>query len=194
MFSFGVLALLAGCATGPMSAPGTFLPPEHNLKLAQAKPCCSSLANIPYTKLTHDHEQSATLSPESQVFEFSSGRSFFSAFELPVNSRVIVLKTYPVNMLLNRTGHVLLPAVQFLDVRHQVVETVAPTYSTRSPRVIGDSWAEAGVPVPVSARYFIILDSKSPGGLAWRDADQRSGSLFVRSGPTGEATVLVRGF
>lgn len=176
-----------------MSAIGTFLPPEHNQKLAQTKPCCASYRDIQYAKLSLGQEATAVLTPESPVFEFPSGRSFFAAFELPANSRAIIVKTYPVNMLYNRTGHVLIPAVHFLDAGHQVVATFKPPYVARNPRVIGNSWGEAEVLIPGSARYVVLLDSKSLDGLAWRDTDQRSGFLPVRSGPTGELIVLAKG-
>lgn len=185
-------ACLAGCATGPLNIPGTFLPPQHYVKLTVTDPCCVSYGDMQYVKLNIDEEMKATLSPESPVFEFSDGKSFFSAYELPSNAGSIHLKTYPVNMLLNRFGHVLIPAVQFLDERHQLIKQIKSTYISRSPRVVGDSWGEAEVIVPLAARYLILLDSKSPTGLAWRDRDQRSGYLAVRSGPTGEVSVLVR--
>ena len=189
----GVLVFLAGCSSGPLSTTGTFLPPEHNQKLAQAKSCCSSYREVQYAKLALGQETAAILSPESPVFDFSDGRSFFAAFELPDKSQLVAVKTYPVNMVYNPAGHVLVPAVQFLDAKHQIVETVKPSYLARNPRVIGNSWGEAEVPIPPAARYVILLDGKLSPGLSWRDSDQRSGFLFVRSGPTGELSVLVRG-
>jgi maltose operon periplasmic protein len=193
LFLFGVLVFIQGCATGPMNATGTFLPPEHNQKLAQTKLCCASYRDMKYAKLTLGQETTAALTLESPVFEFPNGRSFFAAFELPANSRAIILKTYPVNMLYNRTGHVLIPAVHFLDAGHQVVATLKPPYVARNPLMIGNSWGEAEVLIPGAARYIVLLDSKSPDGLAWRDMDQRSGFLPVRSGPTGEMIVLAKG-
>ncbi len=43
--------------------------------------------------------------------------------------------------------------------------------------------------MPKSAKYLVVIDGKSSDGLAWRDSDQSSG-LFVRSGPTGEVSLL----
>ena len=190
---FGVLVFLSGCAGGPLSSVGAFLPTEHDRKLAQAKACCSSHRELPFSKLALGQEASIVLSPDPPVFEFFGGRSFFTAFELPANSQAMVVKTYPVNMLLNSKGHVLVPAVQFLDRGHELIGTVTPQYIARRPRVIGNSWGEAEVLIPASARHFILLDGKSSSELAFRDTDKRSGLLFLRSGPTGEVSVLVRG-
>ncbi len=191
-YFFGVLVILTGCATGRLSSPGTFLPPEHNLILAQAKPCCSSYFEFPYLKLGIEQETSVIVSPESPVFDFPGGRSFFAAFELPTGSQAMVLKTYAVNMLYNPSGHVLVPSVQFLDLNHRIIETSRPKYIERGPRIIGDSWGEANILIPLSARYVILMDGKSSLGLSWRDRDQRTGFLFTRSGPTGELSILVR--
>jgi hypothetical protein len=171
-------------------APGTFLPPEHDKLLTQAKPCCSSYREIKYQRLNLGEEIATALTPESPVFEFPHARSFFAAFELPSDSLAILVKTYPVNMLYNRTGHVLVPAVLFLDAGHNPIGILKPRYLPRKPKVIGDSWAEGEAAVPRSARYFILLDGKSSGGFSWGDSDQFSGFLFVRSGPTGEISVL----
>lgn len=187
-----VLVLFSGCSSGSLNATGKFLPPVHNEQLAKAKPCCISYSEIRYSKTNLGEEIKIEISPESQIFEFPDGKSYFAAYELPNSFKAINVKTYPVNMVLNRYGHVLIPAIQFLDERHQLIENIKPQYLAKNPRVIGNSWGEAEVLVPSSARYFIVLDSKSSQGLSWRDPDQRSGYLYVRSGPTGELDILVR--
>ena len=182
---------LSGCATGSLSATGTFLPPVHTEKLLSAYPCCTTLREVRYSQLEHNVEVKAFLTPESQVFVFENGRSFIAAFELPSKeSRTLTLKTVPVNMLWNRTGHVLIPAATFLDSEFRVVTVFKPTYEARYPKILGDPWAEATIAIPQSSKYFIISDAKSSEGIAWRDTDLVSGFLFVRSGPTGEFAVL----
>lgn len=188
----GVLTL-AGCASGPLSQPGTFLPAEQYQHLEKAKICCSSYREIRYTKLERGSEAAAAITAESPVFEFDGQRSFFAGFELPASSRSLLVKTYPVNMLWNRTGHVLIPAVQFLDGEYKPIETVRPNYVARNPPVIGRSWGEAEVQIPSAARYVLLFEAIGMPGLSFRDSDQRSGYLSVRSGPTGELSVRVPG-
>lgn len=183
--------LLAGCATGPLDATGTFLPPIHNERLAQAKICCSTYREMPFAGLALGQETSGTLTAESPVYAFGEGRSFFAAFELPASAKRLEVKTYPVNMLSNPVGHVLVPAVQFLSTDYQLVETAKPLFVERRPPFIGRSWAEAQIPVPASARYFVLLDGKSTPMLRWPDPPKPF--LYVRSGPTGEFTVRVYG-
>jgi hypothetical protein len=94
-------------------------------------------------------------------------------------------------MLYNPVGHVLVPAVQFLNADYQLIETAKPPFVERNPRVIGRSWAEAQIAVPASARYFVLLDGKSTPMLRWPDPPKPF--LHVRSGPTGDFTVQAQG-
>lgn len=188
-----VVLIFAGCAAGPLSEPGTFLPTEQYRKLEEAKLCCSSYREIRYARLERGAEAVTAVTTESPVFQFDGQRSFFAAFELPTSARMFIVKTYPVNMLWNRTGHVLIPAIQFLDSAYKPIETVRPNYVARNPQLIGRSWGEAELQVPSAARYVLLFEAIGMPGLAWRDRDQPSGSLAVRSGPTGEISVRVPG-
>jgi hypothetical protein len=188
-----VVLTMASCSTGPLNDPGTFLPPRHYQALEIAKLCCAGYRDIQYVKLQRGIETKTVISPDSPVFEFDGRRSFFAAFELPTGSnRIFLVTTVPVNMLWNPAGHVIVPAVQFLDDAHKPIELLEPRYepNSRFPR---GSWAEAQVRVPNAARYAILLEDRNARGVAFRDRDQPSGSLFVRSGPTGQVSVLLLG-
>lgn len=190
---FSAAFLLSACATGPLDQTGTFLPPEHERQLANAQLCCTSYGQIQFGKLKMDEEKSFALLPSSPVFQFPHGRSFLVGYELPAGAKTLLLKTLPVNMLYNRTGHVLVPAVVFLDEKKELSEIVRPSFVSRRPSFIGDSWAEGSVAVPSNAKFAIVVDAKAQQGLAWRDSDQRSGYLQVRSGPTGMGSVVISG-
>lgn len=186
-------AAIASCATGPLSNTGTFLPPMHYQSLESAKTCCESYKAIRYVHLQRGTEIKTTVSPEAPVFEFEGKRSFFAAFDLQSGeNRILSVTTTPVNMLLNRYGHVMVPSVQFLDDEFKIVATIDPRYETDS-RFPRGSWAEAQIRIPNPARYVVLFDRRNTSGLSWRDRDQASGSLFVRSGPTGEISVLLLG-
>lgn len=160
------------------------------MRQLQAAPlCCASFRELPTEKLKLGEERAFALTPSSPVHEFPHGRSFFAAYELPPGTRTLLVKTMPVNMLFNPVGHVLVPAVIFLDGNRAFGASAVPRFVSRSPRIIGDSWAEASVAVPANARFAIVVDSKSGDDLAWRDSDQRSGYLHVRAGPTGTGSV-----
>lgn len=180
---------LSACASGPLDQTGTFLPPEHARQLEAARLCCASYREVPSERLNLGEERAFTLTPGSPVYEFPHGRSFFAAYELPPGARTLLIKTVPVNMLFNPVGHVLVPGVIFLDQNREFSGSSRPVFIPRRPLVIGDSWAEAFVPVPANARIAIVVDAKSGGTLAWRDSDQRSGYLYVRTGPTGTGSV-----
>lgn len=185
--------LMAACTTGPLDQTGTFLPPEHEKQLAAQKVCCASYREFHFQKLNKDAETAFTLVPDSPVFQFPHGRSYFVAYELPVAAATLVVKTVPVNMLYNPVGHVLVPAVVFLDGNKNLIGITRPSYTPKNPRFIGDSWAEASLPIVQGARFAVLVDAKNRQSLAWRDSDQRSGYLVVRSGPTGLGSVVAFG-
>ena len=183
---------VAGCANEPLGTAGTFLPPQHYQAMQSAKLCCASYRDMKFARLEPGRETKAVIGPDSPVFEFDGRRSFFAAYELPAGAnRVLTVTTVPMNMLLNRYGHVMVPAIQFLDAGHKPIETVQPRYQTDSKPFRG-SWAEGQVPVPPAARYAVVIEGKG-GGLGWRDRDQPGGVLFVRSGPTGEIALALSG-
>lgn len=190
---FAVLPLvLTGCAIGPLSETGTFLPPLHRQALDHANICCGSYRDIQYETLQRGVEVSAVITPSSPTFEFGGKKSFFAAYELPAGeNRFLVVTTVPVNMVWNPAGHVMVPSVQFIDSAYKSIDILQPRYETDSGW--RGSWAEALVKVPNDAKYAILVDTEYVTGLSWRSSDRASGSLFVRSGPTGKISVKILG-
>lgn len=182
--------IMSACATSPLDQTGTFLPPVHEKQLVEGKICCASYAEFHFQKLEKNAESAFTLAPGSPIFQFPRGKSYFAAYELPAGAETLTVKTTPVNMLYNPVGHVLIPAVVFLDANKNLIEATRPTYTPRRPRIMGGSWAEASLPIISGARFAVIVDARSPQTLSWRDTDQRSGYLVVRSGPTGRGSVF----
>jgi hypothetical protein len=192
MICFAAGLLMAACATGPFDAIGVFLPPLHRQALDRAAVCCASFRDIKYEKLSRSVESGVDISSSSPVFEFDGQRSFFAAYELPAgDARFLVVTTVPVNMVWNPAGHVMIPSIQFVDGDYKAIEITHPRYQTSSGW--RGAWAEALVRVPSNAKYAILIDTKSAGGLSWRDGDKFSGEAFVRNGPTGKVGIKVLG-
>lgn len=190
LLSILVAIAVAGCASGPLDAPGTFLPPQHYQALASAVLCCKSYSDIQYAPLTRGSTSDVLILPTSPVFEFDGRRSFFAAFELAGGvNRILTVTTKPVNLMWNPDGHVMVPSVQFLDQGHQKIELARPQYVPKR----GESGAQAFLKVPDGARYVILLGGMDTSGISWPDSDQRSGQLFIRSGPTGKIGILLLG-
>lgn len=59
------------------------VPAETLERLAQAKPCCDSLAQLPYRALDREGEFSLDIDHQSPAFQFDAGKSYFAAFRLP---------------------------------------------------------------------------------------------------------------
>jgi hypothetical protein len=183
-----LVPLVAGCATGPFTETGTFLPPKHQRALQAAPLCCKSYRDIRFTALQPNVQTKHALTPHAPVFEFEGRRSFFAAFELAAPEGQLRVTTKPVNMLWNLTGHVLVPKVDFLNRDHEVIATAQPSYETKLEFQRG-AWAEARIAIPEAARYAIVRANWTADGLEWRDPEQPAGFFFVRSGPTGEVGV-----
>ncbi|WP_139351770.1 hypothetical protein [Polaromonas sp. A23] len=183
-------AAISGCASGPLDVPGTFLPPQHYQALASAPLCCKSYGDIHYAPLQRGRTSDALVLPTSPVFEFDGRRSFFAAFELAGGvNRILTVTTEPVNLTWNPVGHVMVPSVLFLDPDHKKIELVQPQYAVQAK----EPGARALLTVPNGARYAVLLSGTGTSGISWPDSDQRSGQLFIRSGPTGKIGVLLLG-
>ncbi|WPC06854.1 MalM family protein [Pseudomonas benzenivorans] len=83
--------------------------------LAAAPLCCNSLGELPYTPIGPDFSASVQIDRHAPAFAFASGKSFFRAFALPLNSRSFEIRLY------SQAGDtVLAPNVMLLDSQFRV--------------------------------------------------------------------------
>jgi len=67
------------------------VPPDELKALAQAKPCCASLAELPFRPIEREGLIKLEIGSDSPAFVFDSGKSFFAAFRLPDWPRPLAL-------------------------------------------------------------------------------------------------------
>ena len=111
--------LLTGCAGEPLRridvltqtpAPLQTSEQDGQRALAAAKPCCSSLQQLPYMPIPANFSGDVVIDPSAPAFEFQSGKSFLRAFALPSNSRSFEIRLY------SQAGKtVLAPSAMLLD-------------------------------------------------------------------------------
>jgi len=126
----GAVLLATSCLS--LASCAAFFPPtleETIASVALAPSCCAAIKDFSYEPLEFPGTTSVDINAESQAFDFSSGRSFFKAFELPKWTApfTITIKSYPGHHLPEHRhfaqpeGYsVLLPIVMLLDGEHVV--------------------------------------------------------------------------
>ena len=158
--------------------------------LEKANVCCATYRDITYAQLQRGTEQRAMLGPGSPIFQFEYQRSYFAAFELLQGaSQKLVVKTFPTGSRLQRSEHVLIPTVEFLDANFKSIGVLRPTYQARAG-LLG-AWGEASIVIPSDAKFVLLYEALRMPGLAWRDSDQPSGTWSLPAGATGEVSVTV---
>lgn len=180
-----LIVALTGC-TG-------FLPPKHDAALAGASTCCHDFSTLPYRDLAGGQRIRELIGPDTPVFEFPQGKSFFLAVHfMKGDGSKLIVRTYPQNMLYNPDGHVFVPRITFLSSHFEVISSISPEFTVQSPTFgIGESAWRVDLPVPSQAIYAVIHtgDVERRKTMRMRDHDQIGGYLYTRTGPAGEVEI-----
>jgi maltose operon protein len=126
------------------------------------------------------------INASSPSFAFSTGKSFFKAFELPKQNKPtrIKLRTYLVGDRIDR-AFVFYPSILMLDDNFRVVADIEPPLSTRrasfEETAAENNWGlpfrlEGEFPVKPQYRYLIVRTTA-------RQLEQSSPYLHVARGP-----------
>lgn len=91
---------------------------EQRNQLIAAPVCCQSYAAMPYAKLALPDSRSVKFDATSLAYAFESGKSFFSAFELPAWTG-----PYEVKIQTAGVAGVLAPRIKILDTEFKPVRT-----------------------------------------------------------------------
>lgn len=142
---FFLVSALIGCAT-PM--------PSQRATLQNQRACCATFADLDYKPLIIESELTFPLGPNSQVFDFTTGKSYFAAFSLPTGqSRGIRVSSFFNGMVI---GQYLQPIFLFLDDQKQPVAAVTPNLRFSDTRLTSDAQMIGGVRVPDTAAFLVI--------------------------------------
>ena len=140
--------------------------------LTGKKPCCASLAELPYQALRMGESASVKIDRDSQVFDFPQGRSRFAAWQLPSRSATpyaIALRSNvtPGNMPGVGQLYIFSPAIMLLDENFKVLAQqehglfVAAPASVLPPRSASLQARIESSQIPASARYLIAYTTRS---------------------------------
>ncbi|MGY5580331.1 MalM family protein [Vibrio cincinnatiensis] len=92
---------------------------DNNL-LTQAIVCCDTLEDAPWVVLELNENLKFDLENDSPVWEFNTGKSYFSALKFSERSGKVSLKIR--SLMLD--GRVIQPSIDLLDKNYQIVETI----------------------------------------------------------------------
>ncbi|MDD5329649.1 MAG: MalM family protein [Sulfuricella sp.] len=146
--------LIQGCASAPT-----------NESVRSLSVCCKSFSEIPYVQLGLEEKQSVRISEDSPVFEFSEGKSRFTAFEFKPSERVKAVDIdIAVSSIYLPSATIFLPSFVFLNSDKQPTRTV----SEIQVQQLHDFWAGeyffTRVEVMPGERYLVVYtDAKSLG-------------------------------
>lgn len=88
-------------------------------QLAQASICCQDFTHLTYTPLPGVYKQLVSIGASSPVFNFTEGRSFFAAYQLPQNSGDLRIT---LSAQIDKT--VFVPRVVMLDAQFRVTRII----------------------------------------------------------------------
>jgi len=111
-----VAVLIFSCATNKPMGPAT-------RELEKAAVCCAGYENFDFQPLKFESTQDITIDTSSPVFSFDSGKSYFKAFRLPVQSRsyfIVVSSHFVDKDNLSRSPYVFSPVIMLLDAEYRV--------------------------------------------------------------------------
>jgi maltose operon periplasmic protein len=142
---FILVASLMGCAT-PM--------PSQLATLQNQKTCCASLADFVYKPLALENELTFSIESRSPVFDFPTGKSYFSAFALPTgNSRGVRVSSFFNGIWITQYFQ---PIFLFLDDKKQPLIAATPNLRFSPTRLTADAQMIGGVRVPDAAAFLVI--------------------------------------
>lgn len=155
----GFAILLAGCAASYQSVKASY---------DQARPCCATLSDLKYQKLSDQGPTLVEIDETSQVFQFDTGKSYVAAFVLPARAApyTLSLKSFTLGDHID-SSHIFYPQVLILDAQHQALAQhqlngLRATSATFFETVDAKSWGlmiklDAAVVIdPAAARYAVI--------------------------------------
>jgi hypothetical protein len=147
------------------------VPAEINEELAASPPCCSSLTDLPYQPISRQGKIDVKIGNDSPIFEFDTGKSYFSAFRLPDWPRPLIIQvdsfrtTDPNSLwgLIPIFNQVLIfhPEVLILDDHYRITQTIEQfSYNERClangfPSDLNVQF-EIGTP-PAESAYMVIM-------------------------------------
>lgn len=164
--------------------------------MAAQKPCCSSLATLPYKSLRLGESVSERVDLETPVFAFPEGASRFLAWKLPASSGqpfAITLRSLVTPSGMPGTGrfYIFSPAVMLLDenfnpLARQEHDLFFPVPSAMMPPRSASLMARIeSSRMPPGARYLVMYSTRSIIEGTWRTSGP--GFMPIAGGvlPTG---------
>lgn len=166
-------AVVAGCGSEPLRRVDALTPTpaplevsEHTARqaLAAAPICCERIDQLPYQPIKADFSGDVVIDTSAPAYAFDSGKSFFRAFALPVDSKSFEIRLY------SQAGDtVLAPSAMLLDADFRITRLLDADDFTYVPAsgMKGDS-LDARLRIdrlyrdnPNNERYLVLFTSEA---------------------------------
>lgn len=120
LVSFGMVACSSLSPVLETSGPSNLPLSSAQSMLSQAEACCESLASAPFIDVIKDGSDDYRFDNTAPAFMFSSGKSFFRAFRIPLNVSALL-----VEMEANIGNTVFVPTVDFYNKDMKLVKQIS---------------------------------------------------------------------
>lgn len=170
--------VLAGCTTTA----------SLTAKVDAKSPCCKSMSEFKYEALTASDRTAFQLNDDSPVFSFETGKSYFKAFALPSQGKLLRVASRPTGSIgfeTRKFSQSFCARALFLDesFRPVIAFDSLPNYA----RSFGSSAFISQFEIPTNARYVVLhTNPKTYNDMAVR---YTSGGGYM----VGNAFVFERG-
>lgn len=145
-------------------------------ELGKKPACCTGVHQFSYAAMSTTGPTPIQLGPQSPVFDFDVGKSYFSALELPPNSAGRMLQFYAMAtgstaFETSTLAQIFCPRVLFLDADKRTIsaDDQVPSFDIFTDFGALMRGAGAQFPVPDAARYVVVHSNPARfGQLVYR--------------------------
>jgi maltose operon periplasmic protein len=174
MYKTNALVLFAGLILGCASTP------PIASSVSSVATCCSSIADARYGMLQLETKESVRITDTSPVFEFTSGRSYFAAFELGQSELV---RAIDIEMSLSSSwlpsATVFLPSLVFLNAKKQATRVVSELQVQQLNNFWTGGYYFTRVEVKPDESHVIVYTDVKAVGQTIPFNNSSSGAIFM---------------
>lgn len=151
------LTRILGIAYVAMATTGCTTTASLSAKVDAKAPCCKSMSEFKYEALTPNSGTTFQLNDDSPVFRFETGNSYFKAFSLPSQGKLLRVSSHPTGSIAFETkkfSQAFCARALFLDESFNAISA-----SDSVPNYERGFWSSAFVSkfdIPSNARYVVL--------------------------------------
>ncbi len=143
-----ITILITGCAT-PIK--------QQYDELSVQKICCTGPSDFQYSEIVVGNEKEIKLNSKSPVYDFGTGNSYFSSFEVPKSDHYYYVKSFFNGMMI---GQYYEPIFMALDENHKITETFSLKLEFIDATFSDDAHMAGVFKLKPKSKYLILFTSQ----------------------------------